>query len=358
MTAYWFFFALPAIAALSPIYVKKDIDIFFWSLLFLTYVFVIGFRHQVGGDWGTYIIASGVFSERFNFLDFNIRADYAYEFINWLSHELSLGVYGSNVFSAIIFTLALFYFCSMQPNKWMGIIISFPVIILILGMGFTRQGVAFSFILLSIISLIKKQQFYFFIYIFLAVLFHKSSIIFTPMYLLSISYKKNNIFQIVFFVIFSLFILYLVWSDFSHLFRTYVIGKLSNAAYPGGLISKGGFIRAGLNIVPAILMIFFRNEITNNKVERKIFLLFSFASIGSLFSVQLYSVVTDRIVLYISILQVFVFSRLNYIFKNDNTVKILNICIFLFYSLVLYVWLNHGINSHAWIPYMNLFFHN
>ena len=67
----------------------------------------------------------------------------------------------------------------MQPNKWMGIIISFPVIILILGMGFTRQGVAFSFILLSIISLIKKQQFYFFIYIFLAVLFHKSSIIFT-----------------------------------------------------------------------------------------------------------------------------------------------------------------------------------
>ena len=67
MAAYWFFFALPAIAALSPIYVKKDIDIFFWSLLFLTYVFVIGFRHQVGGDWGTYIITSGVFSKRFNF---------------------------------------------------------------------------------------------------------------------------------------------------------------------------------------------------------------------------------------------------------------------------------------------------
>ena len=111
-------------------------------------------------------------------------------------------------------------------------------------------------------------------------------------------------------------------------------------------------------IVLTHLMIFFRNQITNNKIERRIFLIFSILSIVSLFLIQYYSVPIDRIILYVSILQVFVLSRLSYIFKNDYTVKVVNTFILIFYSFILFVWLNYAIHSHAWMPYMNLFFHN
>ena len=160
MSAYWFLFTLAALGALSPFHIKKKLSVFLWLLLLIIYIFVIGFRYEVGGDWTTYIHGSNLFNQNYDPFDLNIRSDYAYELVSWLSNQLGFGIYGTNFFSASAFTIALFYFCSLQPNKWLGIIISFPVIILVLGMGFTRQGVAFSFILLSLISLIKKQQIY------------------------------------------------------------------------------------------------------------------------------------------------------------------------------------------------------
>ena len=124
-----------------------------------------------------------------------------------------------------------------------------------------------------------------------------------------------------------------------------------------GLISKGAFIRVSLNIMPSLLMLIYSNKITKNIIEKRIFLSFSFLSILSLFFVFEYSVVVDRINLYLSILQIFVLTRLCYIFKNNNSLIIINIFIVIFYFLVLIIWLNFGINSHAWIPYQNIFFH-
>jgi len=356
MTAYYFFFLLPALGIISPLYIKKNLDNFFWFLLILVYIFVIAFRYEVGGDWGSYIHTTSVINKGgYNLFTFVLRADYGYELINWLSVNLRFGIYGTNVFCSVIFITSLFYFCYLQPNKWLGIIISFPVIIMVLGMGFTRQGVAFAFFLLSLISLIKERQIYFFIYIFLAILFHKSTIIFLPIYLINVD--KYNIKHVIYFLLFSLFITLLVWVDLRHLFQVYIIERMQNMAGGRGLVSKGAFIRLLLNIMASLLMLIYNNKITKNIAEKRIFLSFSFLSILSLFFVFEYSVVVDRINLYLSILQIFVLTRLCYIFKNNNSLIIINIFIVLFYFLVLIIWLNFGFNSHAWIPYKNFFFH-
>lgn len=355
MVAYYFLFILPAFGVISPIHIKKNLDSFFWFILILTYIFIIGFRYEVGGDWGTYVYTSNImYSGGFNLFSFVLRSDYGYELINWITLNLGLGAYGINVFCSVVFTTSLFYFCSLQPNKWLGIIISFPVIIMVLGMGFTRQGVAFSFLLLSIISLTHKRPIYFFIYIFLAVLFHKSAIIFLPIYLITI--EKYKIKHLIFFSLFSLFTTLIVWGDLRHLFQVYITYRDHNDEWGLKLISKGALIRLSLNIIPAILMIIFYSKITKNIIEKRIFLSFSFLSILFLFFVFEFSVVVDRIVLYISFLQIFVLTRLCYIFNNNNTVLIINIFIVFFYFIVLIVWLNFGINSHAWIPYKNMFF--
>ena len=63
-----------------------------------TYAHGTGFKR---GDIKTF---NAKYTQGFNLLEFNIRSDYAYEFINWLSHKLGLHVYGSNLFCAIIFS--------------------------------------------------------------------------------------------------------------------------------------------------------------------------------------------------------------------------------------------------------------
>ena len=124
MIAYYFFFILPAFGVISPIHIKKNLDSFFWFILILTYIFIIGFRYEVGGDWGTYVYTSNVmYDGGFNLFSFALRSDYGYELINWISLNLGLGTYGINLFCSVIFTTTLFYFCSLQPNKWLGIII-------------------------------------------------------------------------------------------------------------------------------------------------------------------------------------------------------------------------------------------
>ena len=58
----------------------------------------------------------------------------------------------------------------------------------VLAMGFTRQGVAFSFVLLAITSLLDERKFRFFYLYFLGTLFHKSCLI---MLCLAIISNKN-----------------------------------------------------------------------------------------------------------------------------------------------------------------------
>ena len=73
------------------------------------------------------------------------------------------------------------------------------------------------------------------------------------MYLASI--KKNIMINLTFFLIFSLFTIFVVWSDLYNLFHTYIVRKGTNAAGGLQLVSNGAYIRVGLNIVPAIFMI-------------------------------------------------------------------------------------------------------
>jgi len=354
MFAYWIFFLLPGIVILSPYKFKKNLDTNYWYVIFLFFIFIIGFRYNVGGDWPQYKHLFTIFSKNFDITNFNIRSDYGYEFLSWLVYNLHFNFYGLNLIISIVFTSSIFLFCYLQPNKWVALIVSYPVIILILGMGYTRQGVAFAMIVFGIISLIKKHHALFLICMCVSILFHKSTIIFLPLYFLS--FEKIN-FRI--FFIFSLFFLssvYLTYDDLYRLYESYVLNRFSNAEEGSALISKGAYYRVSLNFIAAIFMILFRKELTNNKIERRIFITFAFIVIISIFFINDFSVLSDRMNLYLTILQVFVFSRLLYIFKGEKNLKTLNILIFFNYGLVLTVWLLFAVNSHAWIPYMNIFF--
>ena len=356
MFAYWIFYLLPGLIILSPYKFKKNLDTNYWYFIFAFFIFIIGFRYNVGGDWPGYKHMFDIFSKDFNILNFNIRSDYGYEFLAWLIHHLGFKIYGLNLIISVIFTSSIFYFCYLQPNKWIALIVSYPVIILVLGMGFTRQGLAFALVVFAIIAIIKKHHALFFLCMFLSILFHKTTIIFLPIYFLS--FDKIKIYTIFIFAFFLLIFLSFIYGDLYLLYVSYILNSSQNAEDGMGLLSRGAYYRVGLNFIAAFIMILFRKELTNNLIERRIFLILSCMVIISIFLIYNFSVVIDRMNLYLTIVQVFVFSRLVYIFKGERNLKTLNILIFFNYGLILTIWILFAENSHAWIPYMNIFFND
>ena len=115
--AYWLLFAIPAFFSFigerrsdnNSEFYSLRFDVLWW-LFFVLFTLFIGFRVQVGGDWGSYltyfkIISSSPLSETFDPL-----ADPSYMFLNYFSGLYGLGIYGVNVISAFIFSLGLFIF--------------------------------------------------------------------------------------------------------------------------------------------------------------------------------------------------------------------------------------------------------
>ena len=355
MISYYFLFSLPLIGVFTHYHYKKNLDFFLWFFLIAIYIFIIGFRYEVGGDWDTYIHGLKKHTIQFDPLTFNVRSDYGYELITWITYNLGFGIYGSNIISSVIFIVSLSYFCSLQPNKWLAFLISFPVIIVVLGMGFTRQGIAFAFFLLSLISLIKKNNFSYFLYMFISILFHKSIVIFLPIYFLSI--EKNYLKNFLLFSFFLILISFFIYKDIQLLFITYILNRFTNNESGTGLVSYGIYYRLFLNLIPAIIMLIYRKQLTHNKIEKRIFVLFSLLILLFFLFSSTFSVVVDRMNLYTAILQVFVLSRLCYIIEDKRIIKIVNLFIVIFYFLILFVWLNFAVNAHAWTPYMNYFFH-
>ena len=68
-----------------------------------------------------------------------------------------------------------------------------------------------------------------------------------------------------------------------------------------------------------------------------------------------YPTFVDRIIIYLSIIQIYVFSRLSLLCKTNINIFLINISIVVFYLTTLYVWLNYARFYYQWIPYKSNF---
>ena len=355
MFAYWFLFILPLIATLNPLSFNKKERNFFLLSYFLLLIFFIGFRHEVGGDWGQYEYNYKQFSNKFDIYSLDIRSDYGFNFISWLFFQLQLSYNFVNFFLSIFFVYSLYVFTKREQDISLALVISFPVLILVMGMGFTRQGTALAFIMIALANLIENRKKNFFLFFILAISFHKSAILLLILYLSAV--KKIKLIEIFLFLLFISLMFLLTYKDMINLYINYLGSNSStNAENSQKLIAHGAYFRISINAIAGIIMLIFRNELSSNFVEKRIFISISIFSILSLFLIQYYSVFIDRINYYFLPLQIIVFSRFHTVFKfklTQNIVKYLTISV---YILILIIWLNFSINSHAWIPYKNLFF--
>ena len=230
----------------------------------------------------------------------------------------------------------------------MGLVISFPLLINILSIGYTRQSIAFSFLIFGLISLFNNKNTLFFLFILIGSLYHKSLIIFLMIPLFTIeSINKKILFLVI--TVITLLIFYFIMKD--------EISRLLFLFLGQGIYfeSRGALLRLIFHSSICILFLIFSNRLKLNKNELRVWQIFALISILIFPFVFMYSTFVDRIIFYFYPLHIVFFTRLYIISKFD--LKFISIfAAILIYILLYAFWIFNATNFNSWFPYNNLLF--
>ncbi len=166
MYIYFVLFFLPVLAFFHFNKFLKVSDNFFYNSYIVIIILFVGLRYGLT-DFFLYLEYFENTKDKFLSdlkLDNKITS-YGYYVLNWLVGRLNLEFYVINLLCVILAVLSFHSFKKI-PNKWILWVIVFHTGIIILSMGFVRQGFAISFIILAINFLIYKRVFFFFFYKF------------------------------------------------------------------------------------------------------------------------------------------------------------------------------------------------
>lgn len=310
----------------------KYLELFTFFLLFL----IIGFRLRTGGDFAPYI-------NTFDRIDRNVIPpnvefpNFTFESINYFFSLLNFNIFGVNIFLSSIFTFFLYGFLKNFKNIYFSLVVAFPIIVMVYGIGSVRQGLAL-IMFLGIFNFRSESKKI--LSLLMGFFFHSSSIIYFFTYFTSkvLETKKYVVF------IFPLFllILFLVFDDQYYLyFKFYITQDFFNSA--------GFFFRNTLTLICAFIYIylfFYRTKIINIKF-RYPFLIISFLSIIVFPLGFFYSAPADRIMAYFLPLKIVLISILYENISQKYKMKI-NYLNSVFFGLMLWAWYYFGLNSRAW----------
>ena len=357
MEIYWTIFVILSSLSLLETNIKKNNQLYI--ILFITLIYISGFRYEVGGDWPIYLNYYNFFNnmslkdvyQNFHFLNHDI----GYLFLNYISNKLSLTMVGVNLFAALIFCYGLFKYCLLFERKYLALLTSFPYLYLVVSMGYTRQSIAIGLSLLAIEKLSKDRENWFLSILFISFLFHKSSVILLLAYFISLLVSQRFIvisktkifFSFCLLFIITYFIKDLIFEKFFHYFLIDYDSK--------GILPRISLLLLG--VFPTLIFLIINNNF-NNKLINFYFLSFFFI----IFLINLYilfphngDAAIDRFLLYFLFFNIFGFSIVPELFKSFINSFFSTILIVLINFLIMFVWLNYAIHSFAWLPYRNIF---
>lgn len=340
----WFAFALRRNSRPADVQARWQ-----WRLFLVLMTLMIGLRFEVGGDWDNYVdhvdLARDLTWHSALNLDGSLgsMADPAY----WILVKIATiwgDVYFVNFVCALIFTWGLAAFCLGQPNPWLAMCIAVPYLVIVVAMGYTRQGVAIGLAMLGIQQLMSGKSWRFFLSIALAACFHKSAVILIPLAVFSASRHRWTT-LVGALAIGTIAFLLLLSEALEILFRNYV-----QAEYQ----SSGALIRVAMNALPAALFLILYRRFKEPPEVKKFWLWMCWGALLFLpiLALSPSSTAVDRIALYWIPIQIFVLSRLPDVCKANSKLTGITRGIILTYSTtVLLVWLFLGVHSYAWLPY-------
>lgn len=343
MLPYWLFFLIPAGVILANQRLAERSKLYAWGLVWLLFALAIGLRVEVGGDWFTYIKLLEVHAAK-SLWEVISGGDPGYYLLNWLVGQAGGTIYWVNTFCGMIVMAGVVRFARTQPLPWLALLVAVPYLVIVVGMGYTRQSAALGLLLVGLVSLGNGQMRWFVFWVMVAATFHKSAVLMLPV--AALASTSHRFWSLLWVGLISLVGGYLfVFDSAERLWTNYV-----EAEYE----SQGGLIRVMMNAVPAVLFFIFRRYLRLTEAETKLWFWMSLLSLVCIPLVVLSSTATDRVALYLIPIQMFVFARLPFVVTDPRQRGLVTLGVVGYYGLVQAVWLFFAGHSFAWLPYQNV----
>lgn len=314
-----------------------------WLILWILLTFIIGLRHEVGGDWNSYLWHLNAMRGK-TLADALFERDPAYAFLEWFGANAWGGIYLVNTVCAGIFSWCLLVFCRTQSRPWLALCISTPILIIVVSMGYTRQAVAIGLVMVGFIQLQRGQVWRFILLTACASLFHTSALIFATLAIFFLSNTKV-VRLIGLFVTAGVFFTLMLQDYLALLYHDYIVAEYHSA---------GAVFRVAMTALPAILFLIFREKFSLTVLQKKFWTLMAILALSCiiLFAALPSSTAVDRFALYLVPLQIFVFSNMPDAIQKSNTGKYLLVSVAVAYSAAIqFVWLSFGAHASEWLPY-------
>jgi hypothetical protein len=345
MALYWLLLFVPWLAAIGDhriVGAKHSISLGF-KLYFVLLLLLVGLRHEVGGDWGNYLGTIDVALEQSFTEAMAQTGDPAYNALTWLSAHAGAGIYGVNLVCALVFAFGLMVFCQNSPRPWLSLAVAVPYLVIVVAMGYTRQGVAIGLIMAGLVALDRGNLVRFVAWMVVAALFHKTALILIPMAIFAGRKKLAALVGVLLIAVLMFFLLVAEYVD--AMVNNYITDQYA---------SSGAGIRVAMNALPAALLLMFRKRFGLTPEQKSFWTWMSMGALAFivLLAVSPSSTAVDRVALYWIPLQMFVWSRLPQAMGQRAGTQRLWIVVVLAYAFaVQFVWLFYADHSFAWLPY-------
>jgi len=356
MYPYWFLYLILVISALfytpriqappisSSDRLKSRRDVILISTAIII-VLMIGLRYKVGGDWRTYLANSDLIAGRsLSWAIANSPNEPGYTLLNWIVLAIGSDIWLVNLLCAIPFVAGLMALARQQPNPYLALAVAAPLLIIVVGMGYTRQAAALGFLLIGITSLTAGKPFWkFLIWTGIGSLFHFSVLFFAP--LVTLLLFRGNLLSFVS-LIFCAAAGY--WFVLPGALERYSTGYIRNVYE-----AQGAIFRVALSALAGLIFLVFARRLSSNPIETKIWRGWAFLSLISLsmlFFIRS-TVIVDRLSVYLLPLQVIVFGRLPVAFGGRQSQLLWTLLLAVAYAVVLFLWLTLANHARFWIPY-------
>ena len=373
MTTYLILFILPFLMV-NLFKSSKSLENLFYLLFVIYLIIIVGFRFEMGLDWGNYL--KEFYDRNFNYahhdnlklyLNNLLSGDFIairnleplYIFTLKISNLFFGNIILFNFLNALIAIGCLSFFCFKLENKWLGLAISMSFIIFY-GMDIIRQFSALGLIFLTIYNLSKSNYFYSLIYWILSFSFHFSSIVFIFLFLYLIFNKTRTKSTLL-----LLFISLIVFSFIVFNLESLVQIPEKNNLYiyidsQNFFVSRGLTYRLIICIIPLIIFLSFKKHFHKSSY----FHILNWYSIVIFVFIILYmfkinQTIIDRSIVYTLPFQIIVYSCAIKIFDYK---KIKDFYLFFVTSLYLifsfgWLYLSED-NFRVYIPYKSVIWEN
>jgi hypothetical protein len=243
-----------------------------------------------------------------------------------------------------VFTYGLTVFCRGLPRPWLALAVAVPYLVIIVAMGYTRQGMAIGCAMAGLVALGGRRTLKFLVWVLIGATFHKSAVLLFP--IAAFAATRRRLYAILWTGIFAV-AAYLVMLEPA-------VEGLRAGYIDEAYQSQGALVRLIMDALPALLFLWLRRKFVMSAEQRQLWTCLSVIALG-LFGVYFLtpaSTAVDRVALYVLPLQMVVFSHLpSVLAKRGAQNRMLVWMTLTYYLLVQFVWLNFAVNAEYWVPY-------